>query len=351
MMTKAVRFRLLVLMTVVSICSAAGLKVRAQDRERFVISAQAGGVNLVVGEVRLWRKGETASRVLNAEDDLASGDRVKTGADGRLELLLNPGSYLRLAENSELELQDSSLDHLRLKLSSGTAIVEATGSHDLAMLTEVVTPQTGIEIVKSGLYRINVLPNGITEVRVRKGRALVGAASMTVKEGHKAIVSSGNVEVAKYNTQDEDPFDLWSRDRAETLTAANLQLAERDLNPAFAGYASTNSYYYPSWYASSFGFWIYNPFRRCHTFLPFRSSWRSPYGFRYHYGLGDHHRFAPIVANRATSSTTSSSKAASSNRTAAATGKRGSGRSGGSSKPGHARSSGGRSGSSRGGRH
>src|SRR5436190_15026910 len=93
---------------------------QAQNRERFGISAKAGGVNTVAGQVWVKRAGQTTEQRLTSEDELASGDVVNTGVWARVEILLNPGSYLRLGENSEFELVDSSLDNLRLKLIKGS---------------------------------------------------------------------------------------------------------------------------------------------------------------------------------------------------------------------------------------
>ena len=45
-----------------------------------------------------------------------NGDAVRTGLDGRVEMLLNPGSYMRVGENSEFELADNSLNNLEVRL-------------------------------------------------------------------------------------------------------------------------------------------------------------------------------------------------------------------------------------------
>ncbi|HEY6233136.1 MAG TPA: hypothetical protein VIW64_17865, partial [Pyrinomonadaceae bacterium] len=66
----------------------------AQNREKFVISARAGGVNAVTGRASM-RHGNTEWQQLTIKEDLEAGDVVKTGLDGRVEMLLNPGSYLR----------------------------------------------------------------------------------------------------------------------------------------------------------------------------------------------------------------------------------------------------------------
>jgi hypothetical protein len=72
---------------------------QAQNREKFGISAKAGGVNSVTGRVMVARVGQ-APQLLSSQDDLASGDVVTTGANSQAEVLLNPGSYLRVAENT-----------------------------------------------------------------------------------------------------------------------------------------------------------------------------------------------------------------------------------------------------------
>src|SRR5262245_56510195 len=114
--------------TLVIVCAAvlSAAFAHAQNRERFGISAQAGGVNAVSGEVLMKRQGQEPKR-LTSQDDLRSGDIVNTSSDSQAEILLNPGTYLRLAEKSELVLVDNSLDNLHVRLNHGSAIIEATG--------------------------------------------------------------------------------------------------------------------------------------------------------------------------------------------------------------------------------
>src|SRR5262245_63553243 len=97
-------------------------------RNRFVISAKAGGINAITGQASVHSKGETEWQQLMVTDDLNAGDRVRTSNDGRVEVLLNPGSYLRVGGDSEVELSDNSLANLEVRLIRGTAIVEATGA-------------------------------------------------------------------------------------------------------------------------------------------------------------------------------------------------------------------------------
>ena len=61
----------------------------AQNREKFVISAKAGGINAITGQADVHAKGESDWQQLSITDDLDAGDRVRTANDGRIEILLN----------------------------------------------------------------------------------------------------------------------------------------------------------------------------------------------------------------------------------------------------------------------
>lgn len=270
-------------------CTAGAVVTKAQSREQYVISAKAGGVNFASGDVTVRRRGASRQESLAPQDALNNGDAIITGASGRVEVLLLPGSYLRVGENSEFEFVDTALDSLRVKLVRGSAVIEAAGTDDARSLVEVSAPQTTVTVDKRGLYRVNALPNGTTEVFVRKGRALVTNASAgTIKvEGGKWItVGGGQATVAKFDKKlDRDAFDSWSGQRAETLAAANKRLSNRALGDTYSSYRSgfrngrLGIGFYP-------GLWVYDPLFGGHTFLPFYYGLSSPYGHGYSHGFG-----------------------------------------------------------------
>jgi len=153
------------------------LLTSAQNREKFVISARAGGVNAVTGRATVRGRGTAEWQQLMITEDLERGDVVKTGHDGRVEVLLNPGSFMRIAENSEFELSNNSLENLEVRLVRGTAIMEVTGADDSELLINITTPHTRMAIVRRGIYRVNVVPDGSTELivrRVGRGRTCSG---------------------------------------------------------------------------------------------------------------------------------------------------------------------------------
>lgn len=259
--------------------------LQAQTRDKYLISAKAGGINFVSGNVTVARRGKSRQQSLMEQDNLESGDVVTTAAGGRVEVLLNPGSYMRVAENSEFEMTDTSLEHLRVRLLKGSAIIEVVGTDDTQLSLRIDTPQTYAVIVKRGLYRINVLQTGETEVLVRKGRALVGPTAEVVKGDKMIVVGPGGrtLGVAKIDKRLKDELELWSRDRAEYLASVNRRLPGRAV---YAAMDIFNAEWSPPYNRTSHitgGVWVREG--NCFVFLPVAGrGWSSPYGFSYPFG-------------------------------------------------------------------
>ena len=123
------------------------------------------------------REGQ-APQLLTSHDNLVSGDIVRTGFGSQAEILLNPGTYCRLAENSEFVLVDGSLENLLVRLNRGSAIIEATGPDNVSQYITIVTAQQKFTILRAGIYRINATSE-TTEIFVHKGRIGLGKGEQT----------------------------------------------------------------------------------------------------------------------------------------------------------------------------
>ncbi len=278
MNTSFSKLRLIVgLLTLIALASLA----QAQTRERFGISAKAGGVNAVTGKVSV-RSGKNPARLLTSQDNLESGDIVSTAVGSQVEVLLNPGSYLRLAEQSEFVMEDTSLDSLLVRLTKGSAIIEVTGPNQLQMRLPVVTDQQRLTIVRPGVYRINASA-GKTDLFVRKGRVqLSDKKDDVVKGGKKVAFTGGGQTIAKITDGDKDDFDDWSKTRAQTLARANTRLSARTVNGYLMASTWDTSAFGGGFFASRhWGLWTWSPLASCYTFLPFYYGWGSPYGGNY----------------------------------------------------------------------
>ena len=277
-----------------ALCSASSF---AQDDRRiisaasnlYVISVNAGGVNFVEGEVSVTRS-QAKSGVLLKGDELKIGDQLATGANGKAEILLNPGSFVRLAENSNFEFVTTSLDDLQLKLNSGSAMFEVITDAEFSFT--VATPKASFHIIKSGVYRIDAGSGGAaSKIEVWKGRARTGDAE--IKGGKQAIVSGNDLTVAKFNRGDKDSLEVWSKARAKQLAKMNAQLqnsvTRASLVRSYAG-SGWNLY-------NSYGLWVYNSAFGSSCFLPFGYGWNSPYGHYYRRDIW-HYRLPPVIYNQ-----------------------------------------------------
>src|SRR5215212_1428664 len=219
----------------------------AQNREKFVISARAGGINAVTGQASVHSRGESDWQQLMITDDLSAGDSVRTAYDGRVEILLNPGSYLRVGGDSEVELSNNTLSNLEVRLVRGTAIVEATGADGLELNINISTPHTKLAIVRQGLYRLNVVPGDATELIVRKGRVILSDSHTKVKGGNKVVFSASATSVAKMtkeekNGREKEDVEVWSKERAQTLAKANRRISNSMLTSAFATFRDSDPF-------------------------------------------------------------------------------------------------------------
>lgn len=246
--------------------------------DRYVISAKAGGVNITEGSISVVRNDGTSS-VLVKGDQLAVGDKVRTGANSRAEILLNPGSYLRLGSNAEFEFKTTSLDDLKLMVSKGSAVLEVFASNDFEV--GVDTPKAGFVIIQSGVYRVDIV-NGVGAMTVIKGRAeIAGDEDTEIKKGRRAVLNEGVASVEKFKSDDADGLESWSKSRSKDLAKISTSLEARSLRPTLM-----HSFLGNGWNMyNSFGLWVYDPFRGYNCFLPFGMGWGSPYGYYYGYGI------------------------------------------------------------------
>lgn len=258
-----------------------------------LISTKAGFVNRSEGKVFILRhdseNGEKGRVSLGTQ--MRDGDRLVTEADSRAELLLSPGSYLRLNQNTEVRAVSTSFTQMRFELVKGSVITEiSTSSEPVSTVNkrnpvEIVTPHGTVAIGKDGLYRFDTVESN-TLVQVRQGELGLGTreqflADKLTKIGRgKAVklVAGGSAksDVAKINRDVADEFDAWSFNRAQTLMAANVSALRR---------SQTMS-------ALSYG-WIYDPFYNCYTYIPGRGLFFSPYGFGFFGSYADCLRYWP----------------------------------------------------------
>lgn len=248
--------------------------LRSAAGDKYLISAKAGGVSYVEGDVRTLREVGKSGMLLKG-DTVEVGDKVITGTDGRAEILLNPGSYARLGENSEFEFITTDLEDLKLKVNRGSAILEVYAANDFRV--SISSPQDTFALIDTGVYRLDVDASGRGRLEVWKGKAEAGDA--VLKGGRAVAGDETNAIVEKFDRDDKDAFETWSKARSKELAKTTGQLKDRALRTTLI-----RSYLGGGWNMyNSFGLWIFDASMGRYCFLPFGYGWSSPYG----YGFGN----------------------------------------------------------------
>src|SRR4051812_25231015 len=90
-----------------------------------VISARSGLIHYVEGAVQL--DGQPVEVKIASFKEMKDNSELTT-TDGRAEILLSPGAFLRLGENSAVRMVSGKLTDSRLEFLSGEAVIEAESS-------------------------------------------------------------------------------------------------------------------------------------------------------------------------------------------------------------------------------
>lgn len=189
-----------------------------------VISARSGLVHYVEGAVFLGDQAVTGQP--GDYPLIAEGQLFRTGA-GRAEVLLQPGVFLRLAEESGVRLLSASITRAEVEFLTGSIIVDAGRLHDSSVT--VVANGTPAVLRKSGLYRFDA---AAPRIRVYDGKAQVGSGSQSVEvEKGKLLSLDGSGAPRKFDRKDTDEFARWSDSRKEYLTMAYLEASQDSSDP------------------------------------------------------------------------------------------------------------------------
>jgi hypothetical protein len=251
--------------------------------DKYVISAEAGNVNYLDGTVNI-KNIEGRSGVLLKGDRLKIGEVVTTTPQSKAEILLNPGSYVRLGGNSEFSFADTDLDNLRLELRKGSAIFEVYADEDYPVT--VIAPKNSFAFIDSGVYRLDVDENGVGTLEVWKGKAAVGSADgEKVKKGRTATIEDGTASIEKFDRDDKDQLEQWSKDRSKALSKITSNLQKSLRGPLLNSFGSRGFGAFGWNVYDSFGLWVFDAQFGGHCFLPFGYGWRTPYGYYLNRGL------------------------------------------------------------------
>ena len=143
------------------------------------VSARLGTINYIEGQASL--EGQQLSPKSVGHAELAQGQYLATG-NGKAELLLTPGVFLRLDNNSTVKMVTPDLTHTEVQLTEGRATVEVDQLYKQNdILVDLSNGQT--QLLKNGLYEFDATGN---TVRVFNGEA-AAFRSLTPQPNERAV--------------------------------------------------------------------------------------------------------------------------------------------------------------------
>lgn len=225
-----------------------------------MISAKSGLIHYVEGRVLL--DGQGVEQKFGNFPQMKENAQLRT-EEGRAEVLLTPGVFLRLRENSAFRMVSNQLTDTRLEALSGSLLLECAELLKDNAVTLLYT-DASISLRKDGLYRLDTEP---PQLRVYDGEALVeqGGQSLVLKKG-KLLAFNGLFVAERFDPKAGDALFRWAKRRAEYVAMANVSAAKsiRDSGSM--------------WQSSA---WRWNPYFGMFTYIPWRGAYNSFWGYRY----------------------------------------------------------------------
>jgi hypothetical protein len=230
--------------------------------------AVTGTVNYVEGQVALGSQSLDSKSVGSAA--MGPGQSLTTGT-GKAEVLLTPGVFLRLGDNSAVKMISAGLTNTEVEVDQGEVTVEVAQIFPQNNL-RVDEDGTRMQLLKRGFYEFNAAQN---EVKVFDGKALVedGNQRTDVNGGHE-LALTGNPEIRAHKFEKKNGGDDlvdWSSLRSSYIAEANLDAAPLHVSSAVNGPEG--------WFGTG---WYWDPWFVTYTFIPANGILYSPFGWGFY---------------------------------------------------------------------
>ena len=229
----------------------------------------AGVLNAIDGDVRI--DGAPALPMSAGKLVAAPGQVIET-RDGMVELLLTPGSFLRLGPGSKLRLTAADAQSARAVLSKGEALLETV---DLRRPGAIRIEENGanVAIGKPGLYDFNRKRNDVA-VYAGSARLDKNGDDVTLERGQGA--KTRNLREFQAAPDRTGSLYAWSYLRSQQLSRESAASAE--------SYPTSRDWSGPAWY--------WDPWAASYTFLSASGHINGPFGWPF-YAPGHSHNYIP----------------------------------------------------------
>ncbi len=276
----------------VQVLSGLLLTVMYAMPQAYTVSAKPGAINYIEGEAFL-NSDPLSDKGLRSKF-LSTNDVLSTDA-GKAEVLLSPGVFLRLGENSQVRMISPSLTDTQVEVSRGEVMLEAAGLIK-GNNVRVVDHGSSTTIDKNGLYRFTADDPPTAAVLEGKAVVAIGDHTVSLKKGRQTVLAA-DLKGEKFDTKKDDELYAWSNVRSAYEAASSYRVSQAAYNGGLGnglngglgsglnGYGFNNGFYNPGWYwDNGFSSWAW---------LPGAGAFYSPFGYGFYSpGLV---AYAPVV--------------------------------------------------------
>jgi hypothetical protein len=240
---------------------ALGCLVTGSALAQYVVSAKSGMVHYTEGQVFL---GEAIDPKPGEYPEIKEGQHLTT-KQGRAEVLLTPGVFLRMSEDSDIAMLSTRLTDTRVEVASGSIVLEV-GEVMKGNSVQLLVGGTTVEVTKSCLIRVDA--GSPASIRVYDGEVNIvnGAETIRLKEGKQALLSTVPT-IEKFAKNDSDAFLRWVSRRSGYMAMANMAAANQMRDRGV------------QWSSSD---WYYSTLFGMYTYIPMNGRYRNYWNYAYY---------------------------------------------------------------------
>lgn len=192
-----------------------------------VISTHSGLVYYFDGSVYL--QNQPLESHMGEFPSVPEGAELRT-AQGHAEVVLTPGVFLRMGDNSSIRMLSNDLANTRVELETGSAIVDSSDPSSGTAVT-LVFRDWQVHAAQAGTYRVDSDPPRVW--------VLKGEAEVTGTKGEPARVTEGMdmplTAASRPEASTAEPADNlsdWNNGRTDSIVADNSITQQIDADPA-----------------------------------------------------------------------------------------------------------------------
>jgi FecR protein len=258
--------------------------------QAYTVSARPGAVNYIEGHASL--NGREISQKTLGKTFLNANDTLSTDL-GKAEVLLTPGVFLRIGDNSAVRMVSPSLTNTQVEITKGEAMVEVADILKDNNI-EILARGGSMRLEKAGLYRVTADDPPTAAVIEGKAEVNFGDRKVDLGKGHQTVLAA-NLKSEKFNAKKDDDLYAWSNVRSEYDAGASYASARSATvnsynNNSYGGWAG-----YPG---GGFGYgfgpgWYYNGLWNSWAWMPANGYFFSPFGWGFY--SPSYIAYAPVI--------------------------------------------------------